>query len=389
MITLPNGCRCSNPSVFPKNWQSKKAKITTNWYISYRFYDSRFPKPKLVMVKGMNRYKTMVERQQATQTLLAEELDKLLKGEQNPFIRLQNTLGSIAELTKQTPFVDALQLANSKLSVSDSTMRDMKYLILYIREAVKILAIEDYQISKVSRKIIKLLLEQVSTTPDRFNKNRSNLMILFSELCEAEAIDNNPVRDIKKKKVVKHLRTVLNNEERVQVNQYLLDKYPTFHRFLHIFFHSGARVSELIRLKETDLDMKNQRYKLVIQKGSSRKEVWKTIKDIALPYWNSLYDECKKGDYLFSVGLMPGTIQIKPYQITKRWYRLVKKKIGIEADFYSLKHLHTTEVVDLLNEKEAATHNEHSSTSMVVGIYDVKSKSRFHSKVKTLNNQFA
>jgi hypothetical protein len=68
---------------------------------------------------------------------------------------------------------------------------------------------------------------------------------------------------------------------------------------------------------------------------------------------------------------------------------LVKKKIGIEADFYSLKHLHTTEVVDMLSEKEAASHNEHTSTAMVVGIYDVRGESRRHGKVKTLKNKFA
>jgi hypothetical protein len=69
--------------------------------------------------------------------------------------------------------------------------------------------------------------------------------------------------------------------------------------------------------------------------------------------------------------------------------RLVKKKLGIQADFYSLKHLHTTEVVDLLNEVEAAKHNEHASTAMVVGIYDVRKTEREHEKMKRLGNKFA
>lgn len=389
MITLPNGCSCSNLSVSPKNWQSKTARVTKDWYIMYRFYDPRYTKPKQVMVKGMNQYKKLSERQEATKTCLAEELDKLVKGECNPFTRVRKVFENIILLTKETPIVEALKQANSKVSVSESTMRDLKYLIIHIERAVKSLSLQAYPVSKVTRKTVKLLLEEISTTADRFNKNRSNLMILFSELCEAEAIDINPVRDIKKKKVVKHLRTVLNDEERVMVNDYLQQNYPSFHRFLHIFFHSGARIAELVRVREQDLDLLNQRYKVVIQKGRGYKEVWKTIKDVALPYWNSIKEECCSGDYLFSKGLKPGTMQIKPYQITKRWYRLVKKKIGIEADFYSLKHLHTTEVVDMLSEKDAAKHNEHTSTAMIVGIYDVRGESRRHGKVKGLKNKFA
>jgi integrase len=389
MITLPNDCSCSKLAVSPRNWQTKNAKFNKDWYIMYRFYDPRFTKPKQVMVKGMNHYKKLVERQEAMKKCLADELDRLLSGSYNPFSRTDGASESIVAVGKETSIVEALKLANNKITVSDSTQRDLKYLIIHIEKAVKALSLEAYQIAKVSRKTVKLLLEQISSTADRFNKNRSNLMILFSELCEAEAIDINPVRDIKKKKVVKHIRETLAPEERTKVDKHLQESYPTFHRFLHIFFHSGARISELLRVAETDVDLRNQRYKVVIRKGRNYIEVWKTIKDVALPHWKNIMEECSKGDYVFSVGLRPAQVQIKPYQITKRWNRLVKKKIGIDADFYSLKHLHTTEVVDLLSEKDAAKHNEHTSTAMVVGIYDVRRDSRQHNKVKGLNNKFA
>ncbi len=389
MITLPNGCTCSKLSVSPKNWQSKSASIGTDWFIIYRFYDPRYLKPKQVMVKGMNRYKELDERQEATKKSLAEELEKLVKGELNPFNRVSNIKAGNVDLRSEMPIIEALKLANQKVTVSAPTQRDLKYLLIHLEKAVKVLGLQTYHISKVTRKTVKMLLEEISSTPDRFNKNRSYLMILFSELCEAEAIEANPLRDIKKKKVTKHLRDVLSPEERITVNQYLEEKYPSFHRFLHIFFHSGARISELLRVTESDMDLKNQRYKVIVQKGRNYTQVWKTIKDVAMPYWLSVMEECVKGDFIFSVGLKPGAKQIQPYQVTKRWYRLVKKKIGIAADFYSLKHLHTTEVVDLLGEKEAAKHNEHTSTAMVVGIYDVKQGSRKHNKIKNLDNKFA
>jgi integrase len=389
MITLPNGCTCSKLSVYPKNWQAKNAKLNIDWYIIYRFYEPRYPKPRQVMVKRMNQFKVLSERQEATKKALADELDKLVKGEFNPFNRASNSTAGYADLLRESPIIQALKLANKKVTVSAPTQRDLKHLLIYLEKAVQTLGLQAYPISQVTRKIVKMLLEEISTTPDRYNKHRSYLMILFSELCEAEAIDVNPVRDIKKKKVLKRLREVLSNEERITVNQYLLDNYPSFHRFLHIFFHSGARISELVRVTEADMDLKNQRYKVIIKKGRNYTEVWKTIKDVAMPYWASVMKECVKGDYVFSVGLQPGPMQIQPYQITKRWYRLVKKKIGITADFYSLKHLHTTEVVDMLSEKEAAKHNEHTSTAMVMGVYDVNRDKRQHNKVRGLDNKFA
>jgi len=190
-------------------------------------------------------------------------------------------------------------------------------------------------------------------------------MILFSALAEIELVPLNYLRDIKKKKVVKKIRETLTLKQRQIVNDYLLSNYPEFHRFLHIFFHSGARISELIRLKAKDVELENQRFKITILKGASYKEVWKTIKDIAMPYWIDAINSATKEDYVFSKGLNTGTTLIQPYLINKRWNRLVKKKLNITADFYSIKHLHTTEVVELLNDKEAAQHNSHTFTTMV------------------------
>lgn len=389
MINLPNGCTCSNLSVYPKNWNSKSAKVSFDWYIKYRFYDFKHEKPKQVIVKGMNQFKTLLERQNATKNALSVEMDKLIKEGYNPFPKAQISSIDNSIITLETSVLDALLSVNEKVEVSTRTKQDLKFMLSTVGKAIKSLALIKYPISQVSRKTIKMILEAASNSPDRFNKNRSYLMILFSELCELELVETNPVRDIKKKKVVKHIRQVLTDEERTAVNEHLKNNYPEFHRFLHIFFHSGARISELVRVKEADVDLPNQRYKVIIQKGREHREVWKTIKNIVLPQWTDIMLQASKGDFVFSKGLKPGVSQIQPYQVTKRWYRLVKNKLGIKADFYSLKHLHTTEVVDLLSEKEAAKHNEHTSTAMVVGIYDVKRKDRQHNNVKELKNKFA
>jgi integrase len=51
---------------------------------------------------------------------------------------------------------------------------------------------------------------------------------------------------------------------------------------MHIFFHSGARLTELMRLQVQDVDLRNQVFKLIVKKGRMSKEVLRLIKDIAL-----------------------------------------------------------------------------------------------------------
>lgn len=70
MINLSGGCKSSNLSVHPKNWNSKGAKTTTEWYISYRFYDPGFSKPRHIILKGMNHLKSLVDRQNSTKEIL-------------------------------------------------------------------------------------------------------------------------------------------------------------------------------------------------------------------------------------------------------------------------------------------------------------------------------
>ncbi len=381
-IQLQNGCSHSKLSVNPSNWNTKKAKIGINWFINYRFYDSRFPKPKQVKIQGMNSFKSLTERQKETLRLIEEECKALQNG-YNPFSNSNNS--SLDSLS----LIVALKLALEKVSVAEVTKRDIKTALNKFEKAINQLGWIQLSIAEVSRKHIRQILDMSSNTDDRFNKNRSYLMILISVLCELELVAFNFVRDIKKRKVIKYLRQVLTVEERIRVNKYLLTEYPEFHRFLHIFFHSGARISELMRLKVSDVDLANKRFKMVIKKGSYYREVWRTIKDIALPFWIELIRNSTENDFLFSKGLTPGSIEIQPYQINKRWYRLVKKKLNITADFYSLKHLHTTEVVELIGAKDAAMHNGHTSTSMVSKVYDVRKETRERANIASLSNKFA
>lgn len=399
MIYLSGGCRCSELTVHPRNWQSRSADPTLTWYISYRFYDPAFPRPKQRILKGMNDVKTLKEKQEITRQILAIELDLLTNRSYNPFTGDFKEDTDLTTLNPGTPFIKALRAATALLEVSDTTLRDIRSVLKYVSKAAEKLRMDNIPINDITRKDIRELLAAVGQlkksawTANNFNYYRAHLGMLFKALIKEEVLENNPVLKLDKKKVEKKLRTVLTTAERSLIDQHLADHYPAFRRWVHIFFHSGARITELQQVKGEHVELERQRFKVLVKKRNRPTWVWKIIKDVAVPYWQEAVQHCGKEDYLFSLAFQPGSRRIDSSVVTKTWNRHVKKRLGINVDLYSLKHLHTTEVLDIRDNaeglKEIAEHNAHLSTAMVVKIYDVNQEGRQAGRLKRLQNKFA
>lgn len=222
----------------------------------------------------------------------------------------------------------------------------------------------------------------------RFNKYRSYLMMLFSEIVEDDAIESNPIRELKKRRPIKKIRQVLSIEERKIIAKHLAPNYPEFWTFVQIFFHSGGRMSELLSIRKEDVSLKNQFYKAVVKKGKLKAEVLRPIKTISLDIWKSILDKANEGDYIFSVGLIPGPKQIRREQITRRWKEHVKVKLGITADIYSLKHSNLDEIARDLSIEAAAAQAGHTTPIVTMKYYAVGEKSRELERLKKAKNEF-
>mgnify|MGYP006152760769 CR=1 FL=1 len=131
---------------------------------------------------------------------------------------------------------------------------------------------------------------------------------------------------------------------------------------------------------------KEQKYKVLVKKGTSYQ--WKecVIKDIALPFWNKAVFGARKDDYIFSTGLVPGPKKLTYSAIRLRWKRNVKTMLNITADFYSLKHLNLDETTELLSLEDAARMGNHTNINMVSNVYAVGEKQRQFEKLKKVGN---
>jgi integrase len=445
MIYTFNGCYRSEIKVQPLNWHTKKGSTVTPWRIHYRFYDPafkddrKFKKGKQIKIMGMNHVSNLEDRQAITKCLIADELREIDKLGYNPitgvYMAPQEACGN--EITADSPLISALKTVLNTCGVDHDTRIDMASALKYFEESARAMKKDFTPLREIKSRDIRSILDNcrnlvvtqvvnkriivnsklvVERKPDgtplkmvvqrkkvwndrQFNHYRKYLSILFSELERQEIIEYNPVEKIPKKEIAVDpdaKRPVLSVEQRRQVDAYLKEKFPAFHRFIHIFFHSGARRKELMQLQRNNVDLPGQRFKVLVNKRKKKTWVWKTIKDVALPFWIEAMKDCGPADYVFSVGLVPGPEPIRPEQVTRRWKEHVKKDLGIDPDLYSLKHLHTTEVRTELEKagvpdsaKELAEHNSHTSGAMVIKIYDVEHDKREHNKVKGVQNSFA
>lgn len=410
-ILLPNGCYCSTPKICPKSAYGKKASTVKDWFIQYRFYDPTIVDdqgkiiPHQEVFRGMNHCKNLTDRRAVCRDHIQTEIENLHNGYNPAKKRFITHHDEIFAANKQTPFIKALWAAYKGITGVPGTLTDIKSVIKGVEQAAMELRFDMIPVSEISIRYIYAILERCRKLNKRFsdkryNKYRAYLMKLFKQLRRMEAVQSNPMKDIDVIKIKKPIRRILTKEERTLIDSKLHDERYEFWRLLQIFFHSGSRETELMKVQAKHVDLDNQLCKYNVLKGEDR-DVDRPIKTIVLSLWSELLAACKSpDDFLFSKNLHPGPLKIRPDQITRRWQKYVKWPadkggMGIPAGFYSLKHSNYTETTDILNEKyspKAADEimikqTSHKNTGMAV-VYDKNRDSRHHKELIEVSNSF-
>ena len=279
-------------------------------------------------------------------------------------------------------FIEALEVAYPKLSVSEGVKKELRRIVAKIKKSASEQRIE-FPICEMHSGHVRDLLDYLNLTANEYNKYLTHLSIALSDLVEKRIVFHNPIRDIKKKKTIKKMRETLEISQLLEIFKVLKIDHPTFYRYGMIFFHSGARSAELFRVQKKHVNLAKQEYKVTIRKGNSYREVKKVILKNALPFWTEILNECTGNeDYLFTRGLQPSLVPTQPYQITKRWKRLVKDKYNVTADFYALKHLFLDEIDKKSN---LAGHAGSHTTDVTERFYLFGSESRKNEALKNID----
>ena len=376
------GCSYTELWVSPANWQkATKKDLDKDWYVQCIFFDPRYEKkyPKgFPYRKKANKPQTIEERK-ALISFLLKNIPQQFNNGYNPITKKYMNLRDEG-LYPDLLFIEAFKRALEIKSGAKSHLYNIKRAIERLEEASEALGMQYIKVKDLRRVDLKIMLDYLQLPDKYYNKFVIYFSSLYRVLIEYECCESNITRDIYPKKTFKEPRLVLEKNELDKIKELLEETHPEFYRYMMIFLYSGARNTELFRLQRKDVDLDKQEFVILLEKGGQYKRCTKVILTPALEYWKEVCEECQSpDDYLFSLNFVPSKKMGHTEIVTRFWKRKVKDKLGIEADFYALKHY----MLDNLDSDTAmllASHTNKNTTA----IYQVNKAKKDREMLKQL-----
>ena len=376
------GCSYTEFWVSPANWQkATKKDLSKDWFVECVFFDPRYEKkyPKgFSFRKKANKPQTIEERK-ALISFFLKSIPQQFNDGYNPITKKYMNLRNEG-LYPDLLFIEAYRRALEIKSGTKSHLYNIKRAIDRLEEASEALGMQYIKIKDLRRVDLKRMLDYLQLTDKYYNKFVIYFSSLYRELIEYECCESNITRDIYPKKTFKEPRLVLEKNELDRVREHLEETHPDFYRCMMIFLYSGARNTELFRLQRKDVDLDKQEFVILLEKGGQYKRCTKVILSPALEYWREVCEECQgPDDYLFALNFVPSKKMGNKEIVTRFWKRNVKDKLGIEADFYSLKHY----MLDNLDSDTAMLFASHTNKN-TTAIYQVNKAQKDREMLKQL-----
>ena len=376
------GCSYTELWVSPANWQkATKKDLDKDWYVQCIFFDPRYKKkyPKgFPYRKKANKPQTIEERR-ALISFLLKNIPQQFNNGYNPITKKYMNLRDEG-LYPDLLFIEAFKRALEIKSGTKSHLYNIKRAIERLEEASEALGMQYIKVKDLRRVDLKIMLDYLQLPDKYYNKFVIYFSSLYRVLIEYECCESNITRDIYPKKTFKEPRLVLEKNELDKIKELLEETHPEFYRYMMIFLYSGARNTELFRLQRKDVDLDKQEFVILLEKGGQYKRCTKVILTPALEYWKEVCEECQSpDDYLFSLNFVPSKKMGHTEIVTRFWKRNVKDKLGIEADFYALKHY----MLDNLDSDTAmllASHTNKNTTA----IYQINKAKKDREMLKQL-----
>lgn len=352
----------SEIKISPKNWEKNlKSNLKKEWYGYYFFYSPQFPNGKMIKFKGMNRCNTLEEKQQLTRYLIQQELNFLNAG-YNPITKeYENSDNFISE---RTPFIQALEIAKTKIKVSEATISDIEYSMKHIKAVASKTGISILGIGEVRKRDIRQLLDAIlekGSSNYRYNKIKTILGILYNYFVDLEIFEYNYMYFIKKLPHTPKIRKILRKNDKEKFEELKNSNYELY-RFCKMFYYSGCRISEFRTLKISNINFRKQEFIIFEKKGKRYHEVIKPININVAHLWREILNEANsESDFLFGNKLKPDTEVITKEALGKRYKLWVKKKLGIDVDLYALRHTYLNDITTIYGISKAKDIAGHTS----------------------------
>lgn len=164
---------------------------------------------------------------------------------------------------------------------------------------------------------------------------------IFNDLVKRQHLEINPWHPITRLKVSEPDLVLLSDFEKDKIRENLPEMHPRLYVVSLLVYYCFLRPAEIVRLQVKDIDLANAY--ITVQGGKSKN---KKYYKVAMP--DHLVNEFKKiGTQLFQSDfyvftnrfqLTPGPKPMASTRIAEIWNQIVKTKLGINKNLYSLKH---------------------------------------------------
>lgn len=254
-----------------------------------------------------------------------------------------------------------------------------------------LLKFKDYfknkKINKINTNDISNFLQKISLDHNDKSLSRiiSTLKSFYKYLLIEGFVKQNPMDTIKNPKMVKKLPKILTEEEITKLLDFpLKDSYSYRNKaMLELMYSSGLRVTELINLNLSDIDLEDDVVR-IFGKGSKERIIplgsyaVKYLKEYIIYHRQNLLKK-KTNNYLF--------LSSRGDKMTRQaFFKIVKsiaKKQNIKTDFspHTLRHSFATHLLkhgaDLRSIQELLGHSDISSTQIYTHITNEKLKENY------------
>ena len=254
-----------------------------------------------------------------------------------------------------------------------SYKRDLLKMVRFLSER----GVEDaLKVSEQDMTAYLLYLEKNGFTPATISRNIASIKAFFHYFVKEGRIDSNPAENLKAPKIIKKAPEILTMNEVVKLLEQPSGNTPKDLRdkaMLELLYATGMRVTELITLKTTDLNLSmgyvechDEDKERIIPFGNEAKQA--LLKYLA--HSREVMVESKDETALF--------VNCSGVPMSRQgFWKLIKyyaKKAGIEADItpHTLRHSFAAHLVengaDLKSVQEMLGHSDISTTQMYVSL---------------------
>lgn len=357
------------PAIYPKSTTEKN--VNSNCYVQFRFYDhdkEQWTEPIRRKAPLPNPYNKKTHY--ASLKALAEVLTSQLKDGWNPldnsFPQNPDTVDSEIAKVKNLGFAAALQYAfnEKKKDWDPKSVSDYKSTLKYLVSAAKLVKLDKKPMKEFELPHFVMVLNKVAEirklSNTGFNKYRTHLSTLVTELMQWQVVTMNLVYHVKQKKVPKKSqqhRPPAEHERNLIIAR-IKTLHPHYFRFLCCVYACGIRPKDLTKLKIKNLRKIEQVFRV---EDSKTGEQWESvIPDWLMKLLMELDLHKYPADYYIfgshgSWGrdtFTPSATRMSANTPHETWNRIVKKPVakggmGLNVTQYSFKKLGGDDMIRL------------------------------------------